>query len=62
MAGMKRKLSRKFSANVDLNKKALNIKRSWDEVATLLRVDDKKTNSKQSKEAYYGIRIYRTEF
>ncbi len=46
MASIKNKLSRKFNANVDLNKKALNLKRSWDEVATLLRVDEKKNNSR----------------
>lgn len=62
MASIKNKLSRMFSANVDLNRKALNIKRSWDEVATLLRVDDKKQNGKQNKEANNGIRIYRSKF
>ena len=46
MSGMKNKLSRKFSANVDLNRKALNLQKSWEEVATLLRADNKKTNSK----------------
>lgn len=46
MAGIKGKLSRKFNANVDLNNKALKMKRSWDEVAMLLRVDQKKQGSK----------------
>ncbi|MDO5291150.1 MAG: hypothetical protein Q4F05_00230 [bacterium] len=46
MANIKGKISRKFNANVDLNRKALNLKRAWDEVATLLRVNESKSNNK----------------
>ena len=42
---MQRKLARKFNANVDLNRKVLGMKRSWDDVAALLKIE--KTSKKK---------------
>lgn len=42
---MQQKLARKLNANVDLNRKVLGMKRSWDDVATLLKID--KTTKKK---------------
>ncbi len=39
MPKLKRKISRKFENNVDLNRKALSLRRSWNEVASLLQID-----------------------
>lgn len=39
---MKRKLSKISAPNMDLNRKALKVKRSWDEVAKLIRANKKK--------------------
>ena len=39
MPKLKKSISRKFGNNVDLNRKALSLRRSWNEVASLLQVD-----------------------
>lgn len=35
--GIKNTLARTLGSNVEINKKALTIKKSWDEVSTLLK-------------------------
>ncbi len=39
MPKIKKNISRKLGSNVDLNRKALSLRRSWNEVASLLQVD-----------------------
>lgn len=45
---VKSQLSKMFSGNVELNKKALNMKRSWDEVNSIIGKGNK-NNSGKSK-------------
>ena len=46
MVNIKGKISKVFNSNVELNRKALNLKKSWDEVSTLLKIE-KKNDTKQ---------------
>lgn len=36
---IKRSLSRKLGYNVELNKRALGLKKSWDEITTVLKIE-----------------------
>ena len=46
MGDLKRKLEKMCSGNVELNRKSLQIKRSWDDVAKLLLKDEKQKRKK----------------
>ena len=39
---IKRKLAKKFECNIELNKRVLKLKRSWDEVSVFLNAKCKK--------------------
>lgn len=39
MPKIKQSISRKLGNNVDLNRKALSLRKSWNEVASLLQTD-----------------------
>ncbi|MBQ3600223.1 MAG: hypothetical protein II992_03340 [Lachnospiraceae bacterium] len=42
MGDLKRKLAKMCSGNVELNRKSVQIKRCWDDVARLLQKEEKK--------------------
>lgn len=42
MGKMKLKVARSLSGNIGLNRKALEMKKSWDEVSNMLKSDNKK--------------------
>ncbi len=43
MSSMQRRLQRMFRNNPQLNKKALQLKKSWDEVAGIIKKSEKKS-------------------
>lgn len=47
---IKYQISKILGSNMELNKKALNIKRSWDEVSDIIGKGSKKKNNKKNTE------------
>lgn len=43
---MKQKIAKSLGVNIDLNKKVLRIKKSWDEVNQILKTAQTKTSKK----------------